>query len=106
MIQPTFWTDPRSNNDYYLTVQYPEGAVKTLDDIRDIPLRAPDGLRATTLGAISELRLESGPTEVTHYALRKVVDAYVTLSSEDYAPRRQPDRGHRRRHGTPRGRPR
>ena len=74
MIQPTFWTDPRSNNDYYLTVQYPEGAVKTLDDIRDIPLRAPGGDRATTLGAISGARLDSGPTEVTHYALRKVVD--------------------------------
>lgn len=83
MIQPTFWTDPRSNNDYYLTVQYPEGAVQTFDDIRDIPLRGPGMERATTLGAISDLRVESGPTEVTHYALRKVVDTYVTLSSED-----------------------
>jgi multidrug efflux pump subunit AcrB len=83
MIQPTFWTDPRSNNDYYLTVQYPEGVVQTLDDIRDIPLRAPGLDRATTLGAISDLRLETGPTEITHFALRKVVDAYVSLSSED-----------------------
>ncbi|MBI1353419.1 MAG: MMPL family transporter [Acidobacteria bacterium] len=83
MIEPTFWTDPRSNNDYYLTVQYPEGVVKSLDDIRNIPLRAANSDKATTLGAISDLHLESGPTEITHYALRKVVDAYVTLSSED-----------------------
>ena len=28
MIAPSFWVDPKSGNDYLLTVQYPEGFVK------------------------------------------------------------------------------
>ena len=34
MIAPTFWTDPKSNNDYFLTVQYPESQVKGFDDLQ------------------------------------------------------------------------
>ena len=45
-IAPTYWTDPKSNNDYFLTVQYPESQVKTFDDLRAIPLHAPGNPRA------------------------------------------------------------
>src|SRR6185312_6436197 len=34
MIAPSYWVDPKSGNDYMLTVQYPESAVKTLDDLK------------------------------------------------------------------------
>src|SRR6185437_14037238 len=40
MIAPSFWIDPKNGNDYMLTVQYPENQVKTLSDLRGIPLRA------------------------------------------------------------------
>ena len=40
MIAPTFWVDPKSGNDYFLTVQYPEGRVQTVEDLKSIPLRA------------------------------------------------------------------
>src|SRR4051794_40244650 len=40
MIAPSFWVDPRSGNDYLLTVQYPESTVKTVADLRSIPIRA------------------------------------------------------------------
>jgi HAE1 family hydrophobic/amphiphilic exporter-1 len=82
-IAPTYWTDPRSNNDYYLTVQYPESQVKTFDDLRAIPLHAPGKLVRTSLDAVSTMTMIQAPTEVAHYALRKVVDTYVSLSSED-----------------------
>ena len=38
MIAPSFWIDPKTGNDYMLTVQYPEGQVKTLSDLNAIPL--------------------------------------------------------------------
>ncbi|HTM49257.1 MAG TPA: efflux RND transporter permease subunit [Bryobacteraceae bacterium] len=82
-IAPTYWTDPRSNNDYYLTVQYPESQVKTFDELRAIPLHAPGRLGRTSLDAVSSLKMIQAPTEVAHYGLRKVVDTYVSLSSED-----------------------
>ncbi|MEX2262638.1 MAG: efflux RND transporter permease subunit [Bryobacteraceae bacterium] len=83
MIAPTFWTDPRSHNDFFLTVQYPEHTVKDLADLSRLPLRAPGRALATTLDAVGSIERTQAPTEVVHYGLRKVVDAYVSLSTED-----------------------
>lgn len=83
MIAPTFWTDPKSKNDYFLTVQYPESQVKSIDDLRDIRLRAPGQMRTTSLDAVGRIERVESPTEVDHYGLRKVIDAYVSLSTED-----------------------
>ena len=83
MIAPTFWTDPKSNNDYYLTVQYPELMVKDFDGLRSIPLRGPGQARGTTLDTIGAIKRVQVPTEVDHFGLRKVVDTYVSLAGED-----------------------
>jgi multidrug efflux pump subunit AcrB len=83
MIAPTFWTDPKSNNDYLLTVQYPEGEIQNLSDLGDIPVRSAARSRATTLDAVARVRRVEAPTEVDHYGLRKVIDAYVSLAGED-----------------------
>ena len=40
MIAPSYWVDPKSGQDYMLTVQYTEGQVKSLADLQAIPLRA------------------------------------------------------------------
>ena len=45
MIAPSYWIDPKSGNDYMLTVQYSESQVKNLNDLRAIPLRGPRGFR-------------------------------------------------------------
>ena len=39
MIAPSYWIDPKTGNDYMLTVQYPEQNVRSLSDLRDITLR-------------------------------------------------------------------
>ncbi|MCX6623266.1 MAG: efflux RND transporter permease subunit [Acidobacteria bacterium] len=83
MIAPSFWIDPKSGNDYLLTVQYRENEVKTLADLRSIPLRAPGQREPTTLDAITEVRRTLSPTEVDHYQLRRTMDVYVGLAGED-----------------------
>src|SRR5205814_5456264 len=40
MIAPSYWVDPKSGNDYMLTVQYPEGRIGSLRDLRSLPLHA------------------------------------------------------------------
>jgi multidrug efflux pump subunit AcrB len=83
MIAPSYWIDPKSGNDYMLTVQYPESAVKSMSDLREIPLRGNDQKGATTLGDVGSIaRLES-PTEVDHYQIQRVMDVYVSPSSEE-----------------------
>lgn len=81
MIAPTFWTDPKSGNDYFLTVQYPERSVPTVSALTDIPLR---GTRAiTSMDAVANISRVTAPTEIAHYGLRKVVDLYVNIDTED-----------------------
>ena len=41
MIAPSYWVDPKTGNDYMLTVQYPDAQVKSLSDLDSIPLRSP-----------------------------------------------------------------
>jgi multidrug efflux pump subunit AcrB len=83
MIAPSYWIDPKSGNDYMLTVQYPENQVRTLSDLRAIPLRAPNGAEPTRLDAISSIRPTRSPTEVDHYQLRRTIDIYVRPENED-----------------------
>ncbi len=40
MIAPSYWVDPENGNNYFVTVQYPENQVKSLDDLKAMPLRA------------------------------------------------------------------
>ena len=83
MIAPSFWIDPKTGNDYMLTVQYPEHQVRTLSDLRAIPLRGPGDPTPTRLDMISALTRIKSPTEVDHYQLRRTTDVYVRPLNED-----------------------
>ena len=83
MIAPSFWIDPKSGNDYMLTVQYPENQIKTRQDLESIPLRGTDHKRPTRLDAVSSIRRINSPTEVDHYQLRRTIDVYVRPLGED-----------------------
>jgi multidrug efflux pump subunit AcrB len=85
MIAPSFWIDPKTGNDYMLTVQYRERQVKTLGDLRAIPLRGPTDLTPTRLDMISSVTRIKSPTEVDHYQLRRTTDIYVRPLNEDLA---------------------
>jgi multidrug efflux pump subunit AcrB len=83
MIEPSYWVDPVTGNDYFLTVQYPENQVNTLEDLKAIPLRSPHYARTTRLDSVVTLRHVRSPTEVDHYQLRRVVDVFVAPEGED-----------------------
>ncbi len=83
MIAPSFWIDPKTGNDYMLTVQYPEDQVKNLGDLKAIPLRATDVKESTRLDMVSSVRRIKSPTEVDHYQLRRTIDIYVRPLHED-----------------------
>lgn len=83
MIAPSYWVDPRTGNDYMLTVQYPEGYIKDLLDLQAIPLRASGQAKSARLETVSEITHIQSPTEVDHYQLRRVIDVYVAPAKED-----------------------
>jgi multidrug efflux pump subunit AcrB len=83
MIAPSFWVDPKTGNNYMLTVQYPENEIKTLTDFEQIPLRAPGAAHTTPLESVASIEQINTPTEVDHYQLRRSFDVYVMPKKED-----------------------
>jgi HAE1 family hydrophobic/amphiphilic exporter-1 len=83
MIAPNYWVDPRSGNPYMLTVQYPEDAVKTMEDLKQIPLRGTGSKDTTMLDTVVNIKPIPTPTEVDHYQLFRVIDVYVSPKAED-----------------------
>jgi len=83
MIAPSYWVDPKSGNDYLLTVQYPESEVHSLNDLKQIPIRAAASERTTQLDSVASIAPTLSPTEVDHYQLRRAIDVYVAPKNED-----------------------
>jgi multidrug efflux pump subunit AcrB len=83
MIAPSYWVDPKSGNNYMLTVQYPEAQVNSITDLKQIPLHAAGNINPTELDAVADVKMINTPTEVDHYQLRRVIDVYVSPTGED-----------------------
>jgi HAE1 family hydrophobic/amphiphilic exporter-1 len=83
MIAPSYWVDPKTGNNYFLTVQYPENQVKSLEDLKAMPLRAPNLRVPTYLNQVADITPILTPTEVDHYQLQRTIDVYVAPAEED-----------------------
>jgi len=83
MIAPSYWVDPTSGNNYFVTVQYPENRVQTIEDLKTMPLHAPQLKLPTYLGQVADISPILTPTEVDHYQLQRTIDVYVAPSGED-----------------------
>ena len=109
MIAPSYWIDPKSGNNYMVTVQYANRFINnmSMQDFENIPLRGvqPAGYSPmqeargatplshesigadhdagyTPLSSVADIQLINTPTEVDHYQIRRVIDIYVSTKSE------------------------
>jgi multidrug efflux pump subunit AcrB len=82
MVAPSIWIDPKNGNNYWLTVQYPEKQIQSLDDLRAIPLHGVGVKQPTRLDMVSTLTPFLAPTEVDHYQIRRRIDIYVRPAGE------------------------
>ncbi len=109
MVAPSYWIDPRTGNNYMVTVQYANRWIDnmSLEDMKNIPLRGvrpagyspmqesqaadPDSPAMMTgdqasgyvpLGEVADISQINTPTEVDHYQIRRVIDIFVSTKSE------------------------
>ena len=109
MVAPSYWIDPKSGNNYMVTVQYANSWIDnmSMEDVKNIPLRgvrpagyspmqdagqADPSLSQTPgndtsagyvpLGAVADIQQINTPTEVDHNQIRRVIDIYVATRSE------------------------
>ena len=83
MIAPSYWVDPKTGNNYFVSVQYPENQVKSIDDLKAMPLRSPNLKMPTFLSQVADVTQIQTPTEVDHYQLQRTFDVYVAPEGED-----------------------
>ena len=85
VIAPSYWIDPRSGNNYMLTVQYSNQQIgaMTMSSFRNIPLRAANSAAYTPLQSVADIKPIDTPTEVDHYQLRRTIDVYVMPTKEN-----------------------
>ena len=106
MVAPSYWIDPKSGNNYMVTVQYANSFLNnmSMESFENIPLRGvrPSGYSPmqeaheesrevsrgdhaegyTPLSSVADLKLINTPTEVDHYQIRRVIDIYVSTKTE------------------------
>jgi len=109
MIAPSYWIDPRTGNNYMVTVQYANRWINnmSLEDFKNIPLRGvrpagyspsdearmadPDAPQLLAgdhasgyvpLGQVADIQQINTPTEVDHMQIRRVTDVYVATRTE------------------------
>lgn len=83
MIAPSYWVDPKNGNNYFVSVQYPENQIKSIEDLKAMPLHASGRAAPTYLNEVASITPFLTPTEVDHYQLQRTIDVYVAPKGED-----------------------
>jgi len=83
MIAPSIWIDPKSGNNYFLTVMYKDGQIKSIDDLKAIPLHGTSVGQTTRLDMVADIQQFNAPTEMDHTQIRRDIDIYVRPQTED-----------------------
>jgi len=109
MVAPSYWIDPRTGNNYMVTVQYANSWINnmSMQDFKNIPLRGvrpagyspiQEGRMAdpvsanlfsgdhasgyVPLGEVADITQFNTPTEVDHMQIRRVIDIFVSTKTE------------------------
>jgi HAE1 family hydrophobic/amphiphilic exporter-1 len=87
MIAPSIWIEPKTGNDYFLTAQYYEKEINSLETLQNIPVSAPlpGHAREDTLllRDVATIVPERQPAEADHYNIQRVVDVLVSPRTDD-----------------------
>jgi len=87
MIAPSIWIDPKSGNDYFLTAQYNESEINSLETLKNIPVSSPSPDRsrveALPLRNVASIVAERHPAEADHYNIQRVVDVLISPRTDD-----------------------
>ena len=82
-IRRIFWIDPKSGNQYFVAVQYPEDDNRRLEDVLDIPATGGHNTHPVKLGSLARIRPGSAAVEMNHTNLARTFDVLVNTEHRD-----------------------
>ncbi|MGH7134842.1 MAG: efflux RND transporter permease subunit, partial [Pirellulales bacterium] len=78
-----FWIDPISHNQYFVGVQYPEGDIKSIETLKNIPITSPVQNKPVPLGNLITFRQSKVPAEIVHNNLSPSIDLVMGVEGVD-----------------------
>jgi multidrug efflux pump subunit AcrB len=78
-----FWIDPKTNNQYFVGVAYPEARIQSIEDLENIPIIAPNQKKPIPLRMVATIRPTKVPTEVHHVDLQPAIDLTMGIEGRD-----------------------
>src|SRR5262249_44111561 len=79
---PTYFLNPNGVL-YSVVTQSPQYAVRSLQDLQNVPITAPNAPKGEILGDISTLSRGSGMAGINHYNIKRVIDIYGSVEGRD-----------------------
>ncbi len=87
MINPSIWIDRTTGNDYFLSAQYREQAIDSIETLEDIPVHHIADHEAheqsILLRNVATIVPKKFPSEADHYNIQRVVDILVEPATSD-----------------------
>jgi multidrug efflux pump subunit AcrB len=79
----SFWIDPKSRNQYFVGVQYPDQDFKSYEDILDIPITGTKQGQAIPLRNVATIKPSLLATEIHHVNLQPAIDLTMNIEGRD-----------------------
>lgn len=78
-----FWIDPKSGNQYFVAVQYPDDPSFRIDDLKKVFATGTNQPSAIRLSTLVDIRETTQPVEFNHVGLKRVVNVLVNTENRD-----------------------
>jgi multidrug efflux pump subunit AcrB len=78
-----FWIDPKSGNQYFIAVQYPDNPYFKIEDLQNITATGTKQTSPVHLSSLINIRSTTQPVEFNHDGLKRVVDVQVNTEHRD-----------------------
>ena len=78
-----FWIDPKTHNQYFVGVSYPEGDIKSIETLMNVPITSRTQRQSVPLRNVVSLHPKTEPTEIVHNNLQASIDLTMGVSGRD-----------------------
>jgi multidrug efflux pump subunit AcrB len=79
---PSFWLNPRNGVSYRIAAESPQYEMDSFQDLRNIPVTAPNG-SPQILASLASIHRGEGLASVSHYNIAPVIDIYGSVEGTD-----------------------
>ena len=78
-----FWIDPKTHNQYFVGVQYPETDITSIESMLDIPITGLLKAEPVPLRTLARITRTEVPTEITHNDIQPSIDLTMGVEGRD-----------------------